>query len=473
VLLRHADDAGAAARLTAYTKNLESPSPYAVPMLPETEYARRDELHLAYQVLGDGPPDLLLVDQWFTHVDAGWDVPPIASLRERLAGFGRLILFDKRGTGLSDPIPTSSLPTLDEFIDDIPAVLDAVGAERVVVIANIGGGILAMPFTAKHPDRVSSLVLIDCFARLLAAPDFPVGAPADAISQALDMAERDTGRGVMLDLFAPSLAGDERIRRAWARYERSAATPGSTEAFVRLMFESDVREVLPTIGVQTLVIQRADVPGLVEQGRYLAAHIPNARYIELPGTDSLMWAGDQDAVVAEIQDFVTGKRPLPDPRRVLAAVLFTDIVGSTELAAQLGDAPWESLLADHNRTVRRQLERFGGTAIKVTGDGFLATFDGPARAVRGAMAIRDAVADLGVQIRAGIHVGEIEVLPDDVAGLAVHIAARVSARAGGGEILVSSTVRDLVVGSGLDFEDRGIQPLKGVPGEWRLLAVRG
>jgi class 3 adenylate cyclase len=330
-----------------------------------------------------------------------------------------------------------------------------------------------MPFTAKHPDRVSSLVLIDCFARLLAAPDFPVGAPADAISQALEMAERDTGRGVMLDLFAPSLAGDERIRRAWARYERSAATPGSTEAFVRLMFESDVREVLPTIGVQTLVIQRADVPGLVEQGRYLAAHIPNARYIELPGTDSLMWAGDQDAVVAEIQDFVTGKRPLPDPRRVLAAVLFTDIVGSTELAAQLGDAPWESLLADHNRTVRRQLERFGGTAIKVTGDGFLATFDGPARAVRGAMAIRDAVADLGVQIRAGIHVGEIEVLPDDVAGLAVHIAARVSARAGGGEILVSSTVRDLVVGSGLDFEDRGIQPLKGVPGEWRLLAVRG
>ena len=441
-------------------------------MTPETQYARLGELHLAYQVLGEGPPDLLLLDQWFTHVDSGWDVPPMAALRERLATFGRLIIFDKRGTGLSDPIPIASLPTLEEFMADIPAVLDTVGSERAAVIANIGGGILALPFAAAHPDRVSSLILVDCFARLLAAPDYPVGAPTEAVAQAMEQAERDTGKGIMLDLFAPSLAGDERLRRAWARYERAAATPGSTEAIVRLMFESDVREVLSAIRVPTLVIQRADVPGLVGHGRYLAEHIPNARYVELPGTDNLMWAGDQDAIVAEIQDFVTGVRPVPDPRRVLAAVLFTDIVGSTEVAARLGDARWEALLADHNGVVRRELDRFGGKEIKIVGDGLLATFDGPARAVRCAIAIRDGVRDLGLQIRAGIHVGEIEVLPDDIAGLGVHIGARVSAQAGAGEILVSSTVKDLVVGSGLEFEDRGVRALKGVPDAWRLFAVR-
>jgi class 3 adenylate cyclase len=442
-------------------------------MTPETRYARLDDLHLAYQVLGDGPPDILLVDQWFTHVDGGWDVPPIAAMRERLAGFGRLIMFDKRGIGLSDPIPTSSLPTLEEFMADIPAVLDTVGSDRPAVIANLAGGTLAILFAAAHPDRVSRMILVDCFARLLAAPDYPVGAPAEAIAQAMEQAERDTGRGIMLDLFAPSLSGDERIRRAWARYERSAATPGSTEAIVRLMFESDVRDVLPAIRVPTLVIQRADVPGFVGHGRYLAEHIPDATYVELPGTDTLIWAGDQGAVLAEIQDFVTGVRPVPDPRRVLAAVLFTDIVGSTQIAARLGDAPWESLLADHNRVVRRELDRFGGQEIRVVGDGFLATFDGPARAVRCAIAIRDAVGELGLQVRAGIHVGEIEVLRDDIAGLGVHIGARVAAKAEPGEVLVSSTVKDLVVGSGLEFDDRGSQGLKGVPGEWRLFAVLG
>ena len=442
-------------------------------MTPETRYARLGELHLAYQVLGEGPPDLLLLDQWFTHVDAGWDVPPMATLRERLAGFGRLIIFDKRGTGLSDPIPTASLPTLEEFMTDIPAVLDTVGSERAVVIANIGGGILAMPFAAARPDRVSSLILVDCFARLLAAPDYPVGAPADSLAQAMAQAERDTGRGIMLDLFAPSLAKDERLRRAWARYERAAATPGSTTAIVRLMFESDVREVLPAIRVPTLVIQRADVPGFVEHGRYLAERIPNARYVELPGADNLIWAGDQDAIVAEIQGFVTGVRPVPHPRRVLAAVLFTDIVGSTRLAARLGDARWESLLADHNHIVRWELDRFAGKEVRIVGDGFLATFEGPARAVRCAITIRDAVRELGLEVRAGIHVGEIEVLQDDIAGLGVHIGARVSAQAKAGEVLVSSTVKDLVVGSGLEFDDRGMHALKGVPDEWRLFAVRG
>jgi class 3 adenylate cyclase len=443
-------------------------------MLPESRYARLGELHLAYQVLGEGPPDILLLDQWFGHVDAQWDVPPLAALRERLAAFGRLIMFDKRGTGLSDPIPTSSLPTLEAFMTDIPAVLDTVGSERAALIANIGGGILAMPFAAAHPDRVSSLILVDCFARFLEAPDFPIGAPIEELAPALDQAEDDTGRGVMIDLFAPSVANDERVRRAWARYERSAATPGSTKAIVRLIYESDVRDILPAIRVPTLVIHRSDARAFrVAHGRYLAEHIPNAKYVELPGADNLIWAGNQDAMVAEIQDFITGVRPLPDPRRVLATVLFTDIVGSTRLAADLGDGRWHGLLADHNRVVRRQLDRFGGTEIKVVGDGFLATFDGPARAVRCALAIRDDVKELNLEIRAGLHIGEIEVLPDDIAGLAVHIGARVSALAGAGEVLVSSTIKDLVVGSGLDFEDRGTHELKGVPGDWHLFAVRG
>jgi class 3 adenylate cyclase len=441
-------------------------------MLPETRYARLGDLHLAYQVVGEGPPDILLLDQWFGHLDAQWDVPPLAELRERLASFGRLIMFDKRGTGLSDPIPTSSLPTLEEFMADIPAVLDTIGSDRPALIANIGGGILAMPFAAAHPDRVSSLILVDCFARFLEADDFPIGAPLADLTPALELAEDDTGRGVMIDLFAPSVASDERVRRAWARYERSAATPGSTKAIVRLIYESDVRDVLPAIRVPTLVIHRRDAVGFsVEHGRYLAERIPDARYVELPGADNLIWAGDLDAIVAEIQAFVTGVRPAAEPRRVLATVLFTDIVGSTERAAALGDVRWQDLLADHHRVVRRQLERYGGNEIKVVGDGFLATFDGPARAVRCALAIRDDVRELGLEIRAGLHVGEIEVLPDDIAGLAVHIGARVSALAGPSEVLVSSTVKDLVVGSGIAFDDRGSYALKGVPDEWRLFAV--
>ncbi len=442
-------------------------------MLPETRYARLGELHLAYQVIGEGPPDILLLDQWFGNLDTQWDVPPLADLRERLASFGRLIMFDKRGTGLSDSIPTSSLPTLAEFTADIPAVLDAVGSERPALIANIGGGILAMAFAAAYPDRLSSLILVDCFARYVEAPDYPIGVSEAEFAHGVDQAEAETGTGVMLDLFAPSVAKDERLRRTWARYERSAQSPGNTQAIVRLIYGSDLRDVLPDIRVPTLVIHRADAVSFpVEHGRYLAAHIPDSTYVELPGVDNLIWAGDQDAVVGEIQTFLTGIRPTPEPRRVLATVLFTDIVGSTQRAAELGDMRWQRLLADHNRVVRRLLERFGGREIRVVGDGFLATFDGPARAVRCAIAIRDGVRELGMDLRAGLHVGEIEVLPDDIAGIAVHLGARVSALAGAGEILVSSTVKDLVVGSGLAFDERGTHELKGIPGEWRLFAVQ-
>jgi class 3 adenylate cyclase len=442
-------------------------------VIPETRYARRGSLHLAYQVLGSGPPDLLLLDQWFSNMEAQWDVPPLAELRERLSAFGRLIMFDKRGSGLSDPVPTSELPTVEQWMDDVPAVLDAVGSDKASVITNLGGGIMAMTYAAAHPERVSSLILVDCFARMLAAPDFPIGAPPEAAEEIDDVTDRGSwGRGMMLDRFAPSAARDDGLRRAWARYERMATSPGNAAVTVRSIWASDVRAVLPAIRVPTLVIHRADDRGLsVEHGRYLARQIPNAKYVELPGIDSLLWAGDQDAVAAEIQDFVTGVRPMPTPHRVLATVLFTDIVGSTQLAAAMGDERWRMLLDEHNRVARQQLDRSGGHEIKTVGDGILATFDGPARAIRCAVAIRDAVRDLGLQVRAGLHTGEIEVEPDDIAGIAVHIGARISALANGGEVLVSGTVRDLVVGSGIEFEDRGAHVLKGVPGEWRVFAV--
>jgi class 3 adenylate cyclase len=306
----------------------------------------------------------------------------------------------------------------------------------------------------------------------MAAPDYPLGAPPDDVEVTLRDADAGLAGVLMIDAFAPSHLGDERLRRAWGRYLRQSGSPGSTVAMVRLIYLSDVRALLPTIRVPTLVIHRADARGLpVDHGRYLAAHIPGAQYVELPGIDNLIWAGDQEAIVSEIQAFVTGVRPAPAPNRVLATVLFTDIVGSTDLAAQLGDHRWQALLADHHRAVRQQLARHGGQEVKTTGDGFLATFDGPARAIRCAIGIRDAMRDLDLEIRAGLHTGEIELQGDDIAGLAVHIGARVAALAGSGEILVSSTVHDLVVGSGVAFIDRGSHVLKGVPGEWHLFAV--
>jgi class 3 adenylate cyclase len=441
-------------------------------MLPDTQYARLGDLHIAYQVVGGNGPDILLLDQWFSHVEAQWEVPPVAEFRERLASFGRLIMFDKRGSGLSDPVPTSALPTIEQYMDDIPAVLDAVGSERACVITNLGGGILATTFAAAHPERVSSLVLVDCFARYSWAPDFPIGAPAEAIDRTLEEADAEMGRGLMLNLFAPSQAADERLRRAWSRYERQAASPGTTIATVRLLYTSDVRALLPTIPVPTLVIHRAGAREFpVAHGRYLAAHIPGAKYVELPGIDNLIWAGDQDAMVAEIQDFITGVRPAPTPHRVLATVLFTDIVDSTRRAAELTDRPWRALLDEHNQIALRAISRYGGREIKTTGDGVVATFDGPARAVRAAASIRADVADLGLDIRAGLHTGEIELEATDIAGLAVHIAARILAMANSGEVLVSGTVKDLVVGSGLEFNDRGSHVLKGVPGEWRVFAL--
>jgi class 3 adenylate cyclase len=439
---------------------------------PETRYARAGDVHLAYQVDGEGPPDLVLADQWFSHMDAQWDVPPLATFRQRLSTFCRLIMFDKRGIGLSDPVPTQQLPTIEEWIDDLRGVMDAVGSQHAAIVTNIGGALMSIVCAAAFPDRVSSLVIVDGFARFLSAPDYPIGPPPGAVQQLLQGVEAGFGRGLMLDLFAPSMREQPGLRDLWARYERQSASPGSATAMVRLIYESDVRDVLPTIRVPTLVIHHRDVERLAPvYGRYLADNIPGARYVEIPGTDNLIWAGDQDAILAEIQEFVTGVRPTPQPDRVLATVMFTDIVDSTITASTIGDRRWRELLAAHDRLVRKELARGGGREIKTTGDGFLATFDGPARAVRTATAIRDAARTLDIEVRAGLHTGEIELLDGDVGGLAVHIGARVAALAGAGEVLASRTVRDLVAGSGIAFEDRGEQTLKGVPGEWHIFAV--
>lgn len=440
-------------------------------MIPETRYVRVGDLHLAYQVLGKGPPDILPLDYWVSHVEAQWDAPPLAALRERFASFGRVIMFDKRGSGLSDPVPTLELPLLETWMDDAIAVLDAARSRTAVIIGNIGGGLLAMTLAAAHPERVSSLILVDSFARAQRRADFPIGETPEFFANAIDEVESGAGRGVLLDLFAPSLADDPVVRRAWSRYERQATSPGSLKAVIRYIGEGDVRNVLSAIRVPTLVIQRAGGRFPAPQGRYLVERIQGARYLELPGADKFIWAGDTEAILAEIQDFVTGVRPSPTANRVLATVLFTDIVASTRLAAEMGDDRWRELLAEHFLVARRQLDRFGGREVKTVGDGIVATFDGPARAIRSAASIREEGRALGLGLRAGLHTGEIEIQGDDIAGLAVHIGARISAMANEGEILVSSTVRDLVAGSGLVFDDRGSHELKGVPGEWRIFAA--
>jgi class 3 adenylate cyclase len=436
---------------------------------PETRYARSGDVHVAYQTLGDGPIDVVFIDQWWSNVDTQWEVPPLAGMLDRLASFSRLILLDKRGTGLSDPVPLGGLPTLEEWMDDIRAVLDAVCSERAALLSGVGASYLTILFAATYPNRTSALVLIDGYARLLGADDYLPWLPRAFPPEEGESIRAGWGRGILLKRLAPDEANDPAIVQAFAAYERQSASPGTGKAMLQALYEADVRLVLPAIQVPTLVIahaQSARIP--IEHSRYLAEHIAGATYVELPGNANLPWAGDQARLVAEVQEFLTGDRPREEPDRVLATVLFTDIVGSTKRAAELGDHRWRSLLAAHDRAARTELERHRGREIDTTGDGFLAVFDGPARAIRCAAAIRDAVAVLGLEIRSGLHTGEVELADGKVKGIAVHIGARVSALAGANEILVSTTVKDLVIGSGIAFEDRGIHELKGVPGEWRL-----
>ena len=445
-------------------------------MMPQTRYAQApDGVSIAYQVLGDGPRDLVWVPGWVSHLEAAWEEPTLARFFERLALFSRLILFDKRGTGMSDRGSVSELPTLETRMTDVLAVCDAVGSDRAALFGVSEGAPMCALFAATYPGRTTAIILFGGYARRLEAPDYPIGSSLEAREAFHEEIARDWGGPVGLDIRAPSRIHDERFRANWARYLRMGASPAAVLALTRMNAEIDVRPILESIRVPTLVVHRSgDRTIPVEAGRYLAEHIPKASLVEVPGDDHLPWIGDPDRVLGEIEEFLTGVRHQAEPDRVLATVLFTDIVGSTKRAAELGDKAWGELLHAHHAVVREQLARYGGHEMGTAGDGFLATFDGPARAARCGLAIASAVRQLGLEIRAGLHTGEVEQAPDGgIRGLAVHIGARIGALAKPGEVLASRTVKDLVVGSGLVFEDRGAATLRGVPDEWQLYAVSG
>src|SRR5215218_9909522 len=442
-------------------------------MAPETRYAKNGDVSIAYQVVGEGPLDLVLVHGWVQSFDAGWEIEPLRRFYDRLASFSRLILFDKRGTGLSDRVPVDDLPTLETRMDDVRAVMDVVGAERAALFGHSEGGAMSALFAATYPERTQALVMSGAAARTRWAPDYPYGATDEAIAELESAILEHWGIDVVRMLIAelaPSIADDEELVQAHTRAALRAASPAAAAALTRMSAMIDIRHLLQAIRVPTLVMHRTDEV-LADASRYVGERIPNAKVVELPGTDHMPWLGDQDAALDEIEEFLTGIRPHPALDRVLATVLFTDIVGSTELVADLGDRRWRDLLEHHNTVVRVQLKRFRGRELNTAGDGFLATFDGPARAVACAVSIRDAARALGLQIRFGLHTGELEMQGTEVRGIAVHTGARVAGKAGPGEVLASSTVKDLVSGSGLQFEDRGSHELKGVPGEWRLYAV--
>jgi pimeloyl-ACP methyl ester carboxylesterase len=440
---------------------------------PPTQYAKSGDASVAYQVVGEGPIDLVLVLGFATHLELQWESPPFARFFERITSFSRLIIFDKRGTGLSDPV--TEAPTLEQRIDDVRAVMDAAGSDQAALLGISEGGPMSALFAATHPDRVTALVLYGAMGRTTEAADYPWASPAEALREsAAEFIAPYWGQQAegMVELFAPSFADDAQAVEFTARMERSAASPAMVQQIFEMFLDIDVRAVLPTIRVPTLVIhRRGDRVVNRRAGEELAAQIPGARYVALPGIDHLPWAGDADAVVGEVEEFLTGARSVPEPDRVLATVMFTDIVGSTERAAKVGDARWRALLSEHQTAVRRELSRFRGREVKTLGDGSLATFDGPARAIRCGQAIAEAARSSGLEVRIGLHSGEVEVMDEDVGGIAVHIAARVGALAGAGEVLVSSTVRDLVAGSGIGFVDRGTKQLKGISDEWRLFAA--
>jgi class 3 adenylate cyclase len=433
---------------------------------PETRYAKSGDVHIAYQIVGNGPLDLVVVPGFISHVEWLWEESTCARFLSRLASFARLILFDKRGSGLSDRV--AQVPTLEQRMDDVRAVLDAARSYRAAIIGVSEGGPMSVLFAATYPERTAALVLYGSFA------EFSSVATPQELEFVLQFMDTAWGTGLSLLRFAPSMADDERFRQWWARFERLAASPGAAMALIRMASEIDVRAVLPAVHVPTLVIHRSgDMNVPVAAGCHMAQQIPGAKYVELDGRDHLPWVGDADAILTEIQEFLTGVRHIPEPERVLATVLFIDMVGSTERAAALGDRLWRGQLESYYSAVRQAFGRFRGREINTAGDGILVTFDGPERAIRCACAIRDAVRQVGMEIRSGLHTGECEVLAGgaDVGGIAVHIGSRVAAAAAPGEVLVSSTVKDLVAGSGLQFQDRGTRTLKGVPSKWRLFAA--
>lgn len=439
----------------------------------DIQFANSDGVHVAYHVVGDGPVDIVYVQGAWSHLEVEWELPAYRRFCELLGEFARVILFDKRGMGMSDRVPGAT--SLDVRMDDIRAVMDAAGSESASLVGASEGGPLAMLFAAAHPERTNSLILMGAEVRERRDEEWPWGEATDEEFEAsiARMPDRWGKSSKFLEFFAPSQEATPWLEDWSARLQRNANTPSSAEAFFRMAFEIDVRDILPSIQVPTLVIHaEGDRICHVENGRYLARHIPSARLVELPGADHLPWF-EPDRAISEIREFITGHRVPLTPDRVLATVLFTDIVGSTNEAVRVGDGRWRSLLGAHNAAVRNELARFRGVEVNTSGDGFLATFDGPARAIRCAKAITHQVEQLGLQVRTGVHTGEVERVGDDVAGIGVHIGARVAKLAAPGEVLVSGTVRDLVAGSGLEFVNRGTHELSGVPGEWRVFAAVG
>jgi class 3 adenylate cyclase len=442
---------------------------------PEIHYAKSGDRHVAYQTLGEGPIDLLGLNTgcniWLDRDDE----PHWSRFDDRLASFSRLIRFDPSGVGLSDPLAGGSRPTIEYWTEDAVAVLDAVGSRRAALLGVSIGGFVAMMLAATHPERISSLVLVHCFARMARDADYPAGWPQELIDHFVESVTDPSYQGDVVDdlaLTAPSLARDVEFRSWWKRAGERSASPATAKAQDVLTTTADVRSVIPLIDVPTLVLHRVDNPFLlIGQGRYLAEHISGAKLIELPGQDHIPFAGETDMLLEEIEEFLTGTRGTTNTDRALATILFTDIVESTKRAAGTGDRRWRELLDNHDRMASRQVHRFGGRQINTTGDGVFATFDGPARAIQSGLAICEGAHQLGIELRVGIHTGEVEKRGDDIAGLAVHIASRVEAMAEPGQVLVSRTVVDLMAGSAIDFVDRGERVLKGVPGTWRLFSV--
>ena len=441
-------------------------------MRPETKYALSGEISIAYQVVGEGELDLVIAFPFVSHLDLVWENPKQTHFINRLASFARVILFDRRGVGLSDP--AGGAPTLEERMDDVRAVMDAAGSERAALLGMSEGATMCMLFAATYPERTSALVLWGAMARSTAAEDYPWAPEKEAALEAQEQLIAPLwGKGATIEIFSPSLADDPRAREFQARFERQAASPMRVQQLFEMFIDTDVRDALPLIQAPTLVMHRVgDRAVNVRAARWLAEQIEGSRLVEMAGEDHFPWVGDNgDEALDEIEEFLTGVRPGPDPERVLATVLFTDIVDSTRIASELGDRRWRELLSEHQGLVRGQLARFGGREIKTTGDGFLAIFDGPTRAVECARAVVDEMPALGVEVRAGLHTGEVELMGDDVGGIGVHVAARIAALAGPGTVLASRTVCDLVVGSGIDFDHTGSYALKGVPDEWDVYEV--
>ncbi|HEX8653419.1 MAG TPA: alpha/beta fold hydrolase [Pyrinomonadaceae bacterium] len=461
----------------APTARESAPAHQLLPHLPETRYARSGDVNIAYQVVGDGALDLVFVMGWVSHLEYFWREPSFAQFLLRLASFSRLILFDKRGTGLSDRVPITELPTLEQRMDDVRAVMDAVGSTRAALCGVSEGGPMCSLFAATYPEKTIAVVMIGTYAKRIWASDYPWAPTMEARQEFYEEMQRDWGGPVGIEERAPSVADDPQFREWWATYLRMGASPGAALALTKMNADIDVRHVLPSIRVPTLVIHRAgDACLKVEEGRYVAEKIPGAKYVELPGVDHLPFVGDQDAILDEIEEFLTGVRHAPEHDRVLATVLFTRITEEDEgeelaAAASLRERPSGDLLERHQAHVRRQLELFKGREIEMKGGQLLATFDGPARAIRAASAISDFALRLGLKIKAGLHTGECDVIDDHVGGIAVGIGAQVAAKANVGEVLVSHTVKDLVAGSGIRFEERGALVLDEIPGKWGLFAV--